>query len=122
MREGRKFRQESMSAFPKNYNFSALENLIESHPTGIPTGGRKSGGEWNLKNLSGNPSITPEFLEIHPDWKWNMEELSRNPSITLEFIERHLTSFAGQEWDMYNLSLNPSITPEFIESHPNGIP
>jgi hypothetical protein len=81
-----------MSAFPKNYNFTDLENLVENHPN----------WEWDMHWLSFNPSITPEFIERHPTglqcgkdggmegggWEpWNMFNLSENPSITSEFVE-----------------------------------
>ena len=35
-----------MSAFPKNYNFTDLENLVENHPN----------WEWDMHWLSFNPS------------------------------------------------------------------
>jgi hypothetical protein len=46
--------------------------------------------------LSGNPCVTPEFVESHPNglypgkWnKWYMRGLSQNLSITPEFVENH---------------------------------
>ena len=71
------------------------------------------GWEWDMEELSRNPSITPEFIDAHSDWKWDIRGLSHNTSITPEFVEAH----PDWEWSMNGLSQNPSITPEFIEAH-----
>jgi hypothetical protein len=106
-----------MSAHPKNH-FTPLENFIERHPAGLPS------GYWDMTNLSMNSSITPEFVESHPKGllvepgvlgEWDMYFFSMNTSITPEFVENH----PNLKWNVYNLSMNPSITSEFVESHPN---
>jgi hypothetical protein len=75
---------------------------------------------WNWGWVLGkNPVITPEFVEKHIDkeWRWGSYGFSENPSITPEFIERHLDE--DWWWGKYGLSENPSITPEFVERHLN---
>jgi hypothetical protein len=52
--------------------------------------------------LSGNPSLTMEFVAAHPDWKWNMAYLSGNPSLTMEFVAAH----PDWKWNMACLSRN----------------
>jgi hypothetical protein len=108
-----------MSICLKNYNYSNLENLIERHLD----------WNWNIDHLSENPSITPEFIESHPEGlpcgKWNILYLSSNPSITPQFLDSHSADLpTGNAIEpsvlceyMYNLSKNPSIKPKFVESH-----
>jgi hypothetical protein len=87
-----------MAIFSKNYKDLTVENLVEKHRD----------WEWDMENLSSNPSITPEFVERHLDWEWDMKYLSsNNPSITPEFVESHSAGFADGEWDMYGLSGDP---------------
>ncbi len=39
--------------------------------------------------ISGNPNITPGHIMAHPDHPWYFDTLSANPSIPWEFIEAH---------------------------------
>ena len=52
---------------------------------------------WGEGGLSGNPSITPEFVALHigRPWHWGQQGLSSNRQITAEFVAHHI----GRPWD-----------------------
>jgi hypothetical protein len=78
---------------------------------------------WDKDGLSGNPSVTPDFIQRHiqEDWDWNDGDeepevsLSHNPNITPEFVSRHF----DKDWDWTKLSENPHMTPEVVRAHPD---
>ena len=55
--------------------------------------------KWDWEELSGNTSITPEFIEKHPEYPWDWGEVSLNDSITMDFIEKHI-----DKWNWKSLS------------------
>jgi hypothetical protein len=53
---------------------------------------------WDWYWISGNPNITPEYIERHPDKPWVWFYISQNPNITPEFIE-FIETQSDKPWD-----------------------
>jgi hypothetical protein len=72
--------------------------------------------DWNLH--SGNPFITANFIDTHPDkdWNWGLYGLSRHPAITPEIVLK----YKHKPWCVGagGLSCNPSMTLAFVRDHP----
>lgn len=99
-------------------NPSILLNFIEKHL-------KQFTAADNIKYLSKNPVITPEFIKkldrenkVSLD-KWDWKMMSRNTSITPGFIEElaNIHKISLDEWDWYEIFKNPSIPLAFIEKH-----
>lgn len=65
--------------------------------------------------LSGNPIISMDYVEKHPEYEWNWEEISANPAVTLDYIEQHPTF----PWCWSSFSSNSNITMDHVEKHPS---
>jgi hypothetical protein len=88
-------------------------------------------------SLSGNINITPEFVELHPDYEWEYRILSFNSFFTFDYVQKNMNrdwnryvlclSFPGVvdlvvkhpdfPWDWRGISSNPSLAFSFIEEN-----
>ena len=66
---------------------------------------------WNWDMVSACPNITPEQVWANSQLPWNYScGLSRNPSVTMEFIEENPSnSNSENRWDTYYVSMNPNF-------------
>ena len=67
---------------------------------------------WNWYCVSQNPNITWEIVQANPDRPWKWGDMSKNPSITWEILQ------ANPDKDWRLISMNPNITWEIIDAHP----
>ena len=86
---------------------------------------RECGYNWDWELLSSNPSVAnPETIEANPDlpWVWGRYGISGNPSLTPEFIKKHKEKlcFSNGGEDYFTQagtvsSLNNVITYELVK-------
>ena len=94
----------------KNYIAEKLLNFIE---TKVKTS-LYYRNAWSY--ISGNPCITPEFIEANDINKpWNWVEFSKNPNLTMECINKQ----PDKDWDWSSISSKPNITWKDIEANPD---
>jgi hypothetical protein len=65
--------------------------------------------------LSGNINITPEFVELHPDYEWEYMCLSFNSFFTFDYVQKNM----NRDWYYYGLCSRFSNIIDLIEKHPD---
>lgn len=76
---------------------------------------------WNMGLLSGNPNITLDYIDSHPEFDWvyggyqsfGQSSISSNPNLTLNYIYDH----PNESWNWNRISCNPAFTLKDIEEN-----
>ena len=69
-------------------------------------------------DLSQNPNVTMEYVEVHPETQWDWCGLSLNPNVTMEYVEAH----PKLPWVWEGLSMNEYKKHPFFKRLPKVSP